>query len=275
MVREFSLFHISLIEISEPNFETLRGVSREDWLFSILSEPFYFSYYGGGRLYWVPQVNDTGLIIGVVERSRDRLQHLPPDEGGLEVMKKEWQGAYVVIDPYHHQDGQKMAIENDVVGSPPTIVKYLSQYLNSLEERPYEFEPRAIFDSSDFYAFLRENGNHLRVIKFRFVVPNMWNTAGRIDEELKATGTETGTEEVDVTFKSRRGLRGDSSRVTEAVEYTARGSGSVRATATNGAKYSSTKSPTKSQIEVPDADALESADGSWVANLASRILGRG
>jgi hypothetical protein len=274
MFREFSLFHMSLIEVSQPSFETLSGISREDWIRRVLEEGFEFPYFGGATLHWVPQKSTSDFILGIVERPRDRLQHLPPEMGGGEVFKEEWQGAFVIIDPRHHEDGQKMAVENDIVGAPTAIVKYLSNYFNTLEERPYEFEARAIFDSSDFDLFLKTNGNLLRHVKFRFVVPNMWNSAGRIDEELRGTGKETGAEEVDVTFKSRRGLKGNSERVREGVEYTAKGAGMVRATAVNGAKYSSSKSPSKSRVEAPDPDSRESVF-SWVERTANRILGRG
>lgn len=273
-IRQFNLFHLSLVPIREPNFDTLRDLSREMWLRKILSNSFKFPYYGGNNLYWVPQESIDGLVVGIIEKSQDRLQHLPPEKGGAEISREEWQGAYVIIDPTHHEDGQKMAVEKDLVGTPETMVRYLAKYINSRSERPFELEPALIFDSDNFYTFLEENGPLLNWVKFHFVVPNMWDTAGTLDEELKETGEETGTEELDVTFKSRRGLRGDAQRVTEGVDYAARGAGSVRAKSTTGRVFRSDKSPTTTQIEIDD-DTLESYRSDWIRSFWKRILGRG
>lgn len=274
IVRKFSLFHLSLIPIKEPSFDTLSGISREGWLRLVLSQPFVFPYLRGDDLYWVPQPDVDGFVVGIVEKRQNRLQHLPPEQGGAEVSRPEWQGAYVIIDPYHHVDGQKMAVENDIVGAPNSLVRYLAKYINSRDERPFETEPAQIFDSSDYFNFMSENGSKLEYVKFHFVVPNMWNTSGMLDNELKQTRDETGTEEVDLTFKSRRGLDGRSTRVVEGVEYAARGAGSVRAKAVNGVKYSSKQSVSQTQIEIADGHDQEITQRNWISRLKNKILGR-
>lgn len=273
-VRQFNLFHLNLIPVSEPTFDTRDDLNREEWLRTVLSKGFTFPYHGGDLLYWVPQEEVEELIVGIIEKSQERLQHLPPEKGGAEISREEWQGAYVIIDPTHHEDGQKMAVEKDIVGTPATMVRYLAKHINSREERPYELEPAIIFDSDDFLNFLKENGPLLKWVKFHFVVPNMWDTAGTLDQELKETGEETGTEELDVTFKSRRGLRGDSNRVTEGVDYAARGAGSVRARSTTGRQFRSDKSPMTTQIE-SEQESVDLGGSAWIKNFWRRILGRG
>lgn len=273
-VKNFTLFHLNLVPVNQPSFDTLRDLTREQWLRQVLGEPFEFPYHGGDFLHWVPQDDEDNIIVGIIEKTRERLQHLPPSEGGSEIVKEEWQGAYVIIDPTHHIDGQKMAVENDIVGKPQALVKYLARDINNRDDRPYEFEPRLIFDSNDFSLFLETNGPSMRWVQFHFVVPNMWNTAGRLDEELKETGEETGTEELDLTFKSRRGLRGDADRIREGVDYAARGAGVVRAEAVNGKKYNSRTSPTTSRIEVEDEDVIDPNDKVWLRKFKDKILSR-
>ena len=272
--RQFSLFHLSLVPIRQPTFETLTDLTREGWIRRILSSSFEFPYRAGETLHWVPQEDVEGLIFGIIERSKDRRQHLPPALGGLEITREEWQGAYVLVDPAHHEDGQKMAVENDIVGSPQTLVKYLSNYINSRDDRPYEFEPSLIFDSSDYYAFIKDNGPKLSYIKFHFVVPNMWGTAKKLDQDLRESGEETGAEELDVTFKSRRGVDGDSQRIREGVDYAARGAGNVRAKSVNGPRYRSDSSPTTTQVEEREDDVVEESARDWIGRHWRRILGR-
>lgn len=274
IVRKFSLFHLSLIPIKEPSFETLRDISRAEWLRLALSRPFSFPYLKNEDLYWVPQPDVDCLIVGIIEKRQSRLQHLPPEQGGAEVSRPEWQGAYIIVDPDHHADGQKMAVENDIVGMPNSLVRYLAKYLNSLQNRPFESEPAQIFDSNDYFSFMKINGSKLEYVKFHFVVPNMWNTSGNLDSELKQTRDETGTEQVDMTFKSRRGVDGSSKRVVEGVEYAARGAGSVRAKAVNGAKYSSKRSASQTSVEIPTDQEHEEEQRNWISNLKNRILGR-
>ena len=271
-IRTFTLFHLSLVPIRQPNFQTQTDLSREDWIRAVLSERFIFPYRGGDMLYWVPLFSDKTIIVGIIEKSLERLQHLSPDMGGLEIKRQEWQGAYVIIDPTHHEDGQKMAVENDIVGTPHSLSAYLAKYINSRIDRPFEFEPNEIFDSNDYLEFIVSNGPQLKYIKFHFVIPNMWNSKGKLDKGLRETGIETGTEEVDLTFKSRRGLDGDSDRVLEGVDYAANGAGSVRAKAINGQKFNSFQRPTTSQI-LTEEDIVESPE-SWVYRNLAKILGR-
>jgi hypothetical protein len=272
-VRKFSLFHISLIPVREPNFETVRDITRELWLRKVLSEPFEFPYFAGETLHWVPQQNAMDLLVGVIEKPRERIVHLPPDQGGAETVRQEWQGAYVIIDPTHHEDGQKMSVENDIVGAPQSLVRYLMKYINGLNERPYETEARPIFDENNYLEFLEENGSLLNYVKFHFVVPNMWNTSGNLDKELKETGNDTGTEEVDMTFKSRRGLRGDAKRVIDGVEYASRGAGYVRARSVTGKSFNSNLHPVQTKVETSESDAENGSDN-WISQFWKKILGR-
>jgi hypothetical protein len=274
IIRKFSLFHLSFIPITEPSFETLRDTSRAEWLRLVLSQPFSFPYLKNEDIHWVPQPDVDGLIVGIIEKRQSRLQHLPPEQGGAEVSRPEWQGAYIIIDPEHHIDGQKMAVENDIVGIPNSLVRYLTKHMNSRRDRPFETEPSQIFDSSDYFSFMKMNGSKLEYVKFHFVVPNMWNTSGNLDNELRQTRDETGTEQVDMTFKSRRGLDGTSKRVVEGVEYAARGAGSVRAKSVNGAKYSSRRSVSQTKVEISDDIRGGAEQSAWISDLRNRIFGR-
>ena len=100
--KTFTLFHFSLVPIAQLDIETRPKETRESWLRHALSESFEFTHWGGGKLYWVPLGDIDECIAGLLQRTRQHEHHRSPAEGGAEVVTEEWQGAYVLIDPTHH-----------------------------------------------------------------------------------------------------------------------------------------------------------------------------
>ena len=120
--RKFTLFHLNLIPVEQQAFDTLR-VSRENWIRTVLSEPLELPHFGGKQLHWVPKGERGGDIFGVLQMQRPLTHHTPPDDGGDEVVSPVWHGAFVLIDPTHHDARQRVAVENDVVGRPYALLK--------------------------------------------------------------------------------------------------------------------------------------------------------
>lgn len=266
--REFSLLHLSLIERERMLFDQFDG-SREEWLRAALSEEFAFLGYGGRELYWVPKRAKDGLIFGLIQGKSTVSHHEAPSVGGAETTSNLWQGAYLFLDPSHHDDGQKLALENDVLGKPRALAKALFDHLNSRTEAPYTTIAELIFDDSDFWRFSAENGDILRYIRFRFVVPNMWGPQNDLEDDLKNTGKETGADKVDVTLSGEGGVTTQNDKVRTAVEYAKRGAGEIRARSQTGQNFDSkSKAATKS---VPRAD-LDDADDEAVSAIAARVL---
>lgn len=266
--RTFSLLHLSLVGRQRSLFGQFDG-SREDWLRFALAENFSFSGWGNRELVWVPKRVSDGLIFGLVQGKAPHPHHESPNAGGGETVSDFWQGAYVFLDPTHHEDGQKLAVENDVMGKPRALAKALFDHLNEREDAPYTTIPELIFDESDFWSFSSDNGDILKYIRFRFVVPNMWGPQNELDEDLKETGKETGAEKVDVTFSGKGGVTTRNSKVRTAVEYSQRGAGEIRARSMTGKNFSSkNKATTKS---VPKAD-LDDANDEALSAIAARVL---
>ncbi len=272
MARAFNLFHLSLIAPSEPSF-FVENIAREAWLRQVLKEGFKFAHRKKD-FFWVPKQTENGVIIGIVERQTPSPQHRPPNEGGGEIVGEIWQGAIVVIDPTHHADGQKLAfeIDNDV-GVPSAVLGSLISHLNTTENKAYTIEAKPVFDASSFWDFSNEHGGRLRRITFDFVVPNMWDTKGRLEAELRGTGSETGSQKVKVSFESPDGVTTNSQRIEEGVEYSQQGGGSITARSLNNDHYSSTKRTSVSKIDEVPPDSADQM-GFWRL-LAERILGRG
>jgi hypothetical protein len=260
--------HLSLVERQRLLFGQFNG-TREQWLRFALKDSFSFVGWGGRDLVWVPKRVKDGLIFGLIQGKAPHSHHKAPNAGGGETVSDMWQGAYLFLDPTHHDDGQKLALENDALGKPKALAKALFDHLNDREDAPYTTIPELIFDENDFWAFSEAHDDILKFIRFRFVVPNMWGPQHDLDKDLKETGAETGAEKVEVSFSGKSGVTTKNAKVRTAVEYSQRGAGDIRARSMTGKNFSSEdKASTKS---VPRAD-LDDADDEALSAIAARVL---
>lgn len=271
--RKFTLFHFSMIPITQTTFTMRTDDTREDWLRHALKDKFEFGHLGGSTLYWVPQGTADECIVGLVQKTKIHELHDPPEKGGGEITREEWQGAYVMVDPTHHDEGQRIAVENDVVGRPAALIKSLARYLNQREEAPYQIEIEPLWDASRFWAFAQSHDNVMKRIDFDFVVPNMWATESDLDADLRDTGNVTGAERVSVGFRSDHGVSTDNQKVREGVEYAERGAGTLSARAMDGTRFRSTKTLLVSKIPAVKAGAEGMVK--YFGGLKRTILHRG
>jgi hypothetical protein len=271
MAKVFELFHLSLIPKRQSDMDHFQG-SREEWLRVALGSAFVFRHYGT-QFHWVPQPVEEGNVLGIVERESTRSQHMPPNEGGAEFVGIEWQGAVVVLDPVHHEDGQKLAFERDAtIGAPAAVLASLIEYLNELPSSPYIIEAKALFDGEGFWEFARRHSNVVRYVDFRLVVPNMFDSAGEFDRALRRTGNSTGATKVRLRLESQDGVLTDSPEVKAGVEHSEQGGGSLTAKSLDGEPYSSTKR--KRVTKIPALPIPDSAGRRLFGPLLRRVLGR-
>lgn len=266
--KTFSILHLSLVPKIQPNFETFRG-SREEWLRYSLSKEFTFRGWGGKEYVWLPKSHDQEFIAGIIQGKKPYVYHDAPELGGEERQDDFWQGAYVFIDPTHHEDGQKIGVENDVLGRPHTLAKSLFDHINALNESPYTCIPELTFDESDFWLFAERSGNIVKFIRFEFVVPNMWGPQNDLEEDLRDTGRETGSDRVDVTFRGKNGVKTNSEKVQDGVRYAGRGAGRVTSKNFDGEKFSSDLRPTV--VQMGEEEEIEQSQIGLRA-AASKIL---
>ncbi len=121
--KKFSLFHLSLMPVSQLDFETAK-MTRKDWLIHVFSNTFALEYRAEQTLVWLPKVSGEPhqTLVGVIQKQKPHSRHRPPEQGGEEIIEMEWQGAYALLDPNDHVAGQRIAIENDVVGLPTSLL---------------------------------------------------------------------------------------------------------------------------------------------------------
>jgi len=235
--KAFTLFHLSLVPVDQLDIETRTGDTREEWLRHSLAHTFEFPHWGGGTLYWVPLSPIGESLFGLLQRTRPHEHHKPPEDGGAEIVSDEWQGAYVILDPTHHDEGQRVAVENDVVGNPRALLKSLVATINERAAAPYQIEIEPLFDASRFWAFSKRHDDILKSVTFDFVVPNMWGTESDLEKDLDETGKQTGAERVTVGLSAEHGIHTENQKVRDGLEYAEKGAGTVRARALDGQRF--------------------------------------
>lgn len=271
-IRKFTLFHLSLVPMSQSDIETF-AISKEDWIRRSLETGATFAHRGDKELHWVPLSAERDCILGLLQLQKPHEHHKPPSEGGGEIVSEEWQGAYVLVDPTSHDKGQRVAVENDMVGRPSALLGSLVRHINSSPNRPYQVEADQIFNSEDFWKFSRENGNVLRSVTFDFAVPNMWDATGGVDRDLRRTGQQTGAERVKVRMTSSSGITTDSDIIRDGVEYSERGAGKITAKSRDGKSYSSNNNP--SVTEIPLTEGSVSEKSNYIKGAKNQVLGYG
>lgn len=269
MGKQFEHYHLSLIEkVQGELYVDMR--SRDEWLQHTFGQRFTFTHHGN-EFHWVPHADASPMILGTVERQKQRVQHRAPEEGAAEFLAEEWQGSLVVIDPVYQVDGQKLAFEVDLgVGRTNAILDSMVAHLNS-QPSQYTVFVKPLFDGESFWKFARRHGGVVQYVTFSFVVPNMFfGTTTSVNTGLKRIGQDTGAQEVKVTLDSDIGVSTDSQSVRDAMAYAEAGNGTVTAKALNGDRYSSTRKQKSSRI-----DGLLSSGKESVQDWISKVLGRG
>lgn len=271
----FELFHLSLLVPRQADMFGPTGMpSREEWLRQAFSRTFKFRHRKG-ECYWVPARADSPIIAGNVVRSHQRRQHKPPEEGGYETISNEWQGAMVLIDPRHHDDGQKISFERDeTLGKPRAVLQSMIAFVNALPDAPYIIEPEPIFNKSNFWAWAAAHENRLHSITFEFVVPNMFGSRNAFEEDM-ADLRDIGVAKARVSWsegKRKDGIDAQSEQVRNGVDYAAEGGGTVTAKAKNGDSYTSTEDTKTTKLPTTSADRTEGVGAltKWFQSLLGR-----
>ncbi len=273
MERVFEHFHLNLVENAQRDL-LIEDLSREAWLRLRFLERLEFTHHAK-PFFWVPHADQSAsMILGTVERKKPRIQHKGPDEGATEFEGEEWQGSFVVIDPEHRPDGQKVAFERDrAIGQPGAVLDSLITSLNGAASVQYTIVVKSLFNAESFRSFAKRHGQLVKYVNFNFVVPNMFFGASTsIDQGLRRIGGSTGAQTVTLRLESESGVKADADDVEDALKYAEAGNASVTSKAMNGDLYSSTSRRTtvKMQSILDLIGGTKAAVKSWL----NQALGR-
>jgi hypothetical protein len=270
MVQKFEFFRLSLLpreqaELFDPN----PNPSRETYLRQVFGQHLAFQYRGN-EYHYVPTEGPTpAIIFGRIGRSRLTDENLPPDEGMAEARPQRWKASIIAIDPRHHGDGQKVAVQAvRVVGSAGGLLRSLVIAVN--EANPlgaYDIDAKPIFDGGSFWTFVDENRGRITLVSFELVAPNMFGIEDDVDKEMQAFRDREKAKKVNLTLKNEDGhLHVETDRIRQTVEYAERGTGGIRATALGNKRYKSGTKPQSVTIDEPDE-----ADEALLVRIGRRI----
>lgn len=253
----FELFHLSLLDTAQIDmFEVSPRLSREEWLRHAFGARFAFQHRSV-ECHWVPDPSTKDIIAGNVVRSHSHRHHKPPEEGGAEVVSEEWQGAIVLIDPAHHEDGQKVSFERDVtLGRPRAVLQSMLAFINAMPGAPYVIEPKPIFNEARFWAWAAAHEYRLKRISFELVAPNMFGSKTSLDEDMRDLGS-SGVSKVRIVMDEGKrvdGIDAKNDQIKQGVDYAAQGGGSITAKAKNGDAFDSTNSTRTTTLPASPAE---------------------
>lgn len=177
------LFRLSLKTYDQLTmFPALRpggsSASRETWLRDRLSVQLAFMHRGN-EFYFVPENSRKGLPdeinVGWIARTRAVNERTPPWDGLSTTEHESWQAALILVDPRHHLDAQKVAMETrQDVGAPASILLSLFKALSPGEEEPYSVTVFPILEGRTFAEFALEHPKTISSITYEASVPNMF-----------------------------------------------------------------------------------------------------
>lgn len=252
--------------------------TREEWLRDIFSAQFSFSHKGN-KIFFVPEKPDqTGLpdriITGWLARDKVQNERTPPWEGLAPTEHDAWQASLFMIDPSHHEDGQKLAFEarTDVGGTAP-ILTSLAGYLNELgPQEPYSISVFPIIRERSFEKFVSEYPNKIKRISYDVAVPNMWTDPNDFTDELKKLRDKGNIGNVKATLESDGAINTDESQLDEIASHVEKGGGKITAKTIDGETYKSDDHAVSEDIETKDTEPESKSFWQRIGDAIDRIF---
>lgn len=261
MQKKFELFRLSLVGRPQRDFiaDGLgKDVSKEAYIRQVFSTK-HVVQHRGIDLHYVPfdeKIIDPKFLGGRVGRPFSNIEHTPPELGLHEALHQGWKALTILVDPAHHDDGQKVAVEvNKAVGSSYAIINSLIERINSYSNSIYIVNCHPIIDASTFWSFANENKGQITSLSFDFAVPNMFGGHDSIQEELRKFRDIEKAQDVSVKLKSADGINTDTDKIKEAVNYVEKGGGDIVAKTKSRQTYDSKNRVKITHITIEDSDS--------------------
>lgn len=266
---QFELFRLSAIEPMQLDaFERKardgRKFTREEWLRNLFGVDIQF-LHRGDVFHYVPEAvelqrDPVQIIAGRVGRKMTLVENAPPEDGLVEREREAWKAAWFLLDPTHHEDGQKVAFQqSNAVGRPAAVLESLISAINAREGEPYVLLAEPLIDAESFWSFVAQNDRQITSVTFEFIVPNMFGHEEDLSRDLKAAGLVFNGEKVTVQIDGKTGLNLANDNTKTAVRRAAQGGGAIKAKTKNGKKYNSKNNKKKKKLTPKEVKGL----GPW------------
>ncbi|WP_210185248.1 hypothetical protein, partial [Aerobium aerolatum] len=238
--------------------------SRETWLRRVFSEPFVFQHK---KLYhYVPvgfELSDqTEYQMGKVARERTVRDHLPPSEDLEPFERASWDVAHIVIDPQHHDDGQKFGFEISSLGDPLALLRSMTAHINTLPHAPFHIAGNPISKIQSFVDFLERHPENISFIQFDLNAPNMFGDRTNVDAEMKVARDKYRAKRARVVLANDEGMSLDHQRIREMAEYATTGGGEIKAKTLDKASFHSREGV--QEVYIPTDGDIDKRELLWL-----------
>ncbi|RCK51909.1 hypothetical protein [Thalassospira xiamenensis] len=268
------------IDIEEFLLHEKSVINRELWLRDVFSKQFEFAYRGSS-IFFVPEPSETTTIdpkyiVGWLARDRTMSERSAPWEGLEPKRHLFWKAALILIDPTHHEDGQKIAFQyQQEVGKPEPILDALAKYLsNPLEQSwgPYSVSIYPIIHEKSFFIFAEQHRGKIKEITYEISVPNMFNSPDDFSNEMRDLRDRANVSKVRAKLMSDETINTDASQLSEVAEHVEKGGGEIQAKTISGEHYRSSEHAVSVEVQEPNPESDEDTQGFW--NRIGRALSR-
>ncbi len=273
---QFELMHLSLLERERDLFDPKIAISREAWLREAFGEKITFTHYRE-QFHYVPEPDTTldfgPLIAGRIGRRVSVSENDPPEKGLHETHREAWMAADVFIDPTHHAEGQKAAVQyREDVGKAFSILESLAKHINAETDprHPYVIEIARISDPQSFWDWANSNKGAVTSVEFELVTPNMFDGPENMAEEMKAMRDQERARRIRFEFENPDSLELDTSRVKTMVDYATKGGGNIKARTKTKKNFDSKKKA--KVIAIPETDAAGAKSSIAAVLQAVKVL---
>lgn len=279
MSTKFELFRLTLLKRLQRDLLAEKDPTREEYLASKFSTEIPFTYRGN-EYHFIPVKSKSerkeGKIVGRIGRQLSILENRPPEEGLTESVHEMWKASYLVIDPRHHEDGQKVAISFDKqVGSSSGLIEAIVSSINQTNpHEAYIIEVEPISKIQKFWQFAEKYHGQITSVTFEFIAPNMFGGRDIISQEMRDFRAQEKAEKVKVTVSSSEGLDLNTTKIRESVEYIENGVGRISARTNDGKRYSSSENKERTSIDETENSLDANTFLDYLQLIADRILGR-
>lgn len=232
-----------MLEQAMPDLFSISYRLRQDWLKFIFGQRIKF-IHRKQEYYYVPtnMAGQSSAITGMIGRQTKVEENQPPDLDFEKIERDSWQASTIAIDPYHHDDGQRLVMEvNNQVGRPKNVLRSLCLAINSfIPSNQYYIDINEITRPSDFWHFVEQNPNNITSVTFYFIAPNMFGGAGRLREILRDLRDKERSQKTIVRLSNPKGLVVERKRFEGPIKVAmTEGSGSVTARTNDGLHFNS------------------------------------
>lgn len=154
-----------------------------------------------------------------------------------------------------------------------SIIKSLSDSINSEPDHPYVIEANSIIDPNTFWDFESRNRGKIIAITFELIAPNMFGIRDDLTKELTEFRDKEKARKVEISLFNEDGLKLDENRVRETVQYAVEGGGEIKARTKNRRTFDSAKRGQKVSVDIPKEEIETDSISTLIDKVITAIFG--